>query len=337
MHYRLKESLEVINPGSFSLFPLKERSIYLIILLTSLLLTACGGSSKPAIVQYDTSSNIKPQFISTASKVAYTNRVYHYLAQAQDHNNGDQLVYSLFSAPTGMKINPDNGRITWVPSVAQLGSQFVIVKAMDNGSPPRADYQSFGINVQLSADNPDTLNAQDDFIGTAINQAVNIPVLSNDYNHQASTKLSIISQTAHGRLQVLSDQTVLYTPDNDYRGDDQFIYEVTDGTVTDTATVTIAVGCADCNREKVINLRWDPSVSGINAGYLIYYGESENKIDRLATNLSIRTGLDENAPSVRLSAQQDLGLTKSNRVCFQISAYVSSIESELSAPICAIL
>lgn len=78
---------------------------------------------------------------------------------------------------------------------------------------------------------------------TAQGTAVTVDVLANDTDVDAGDLLSVaaVSQPAHGVVVINPDQTLTYTPTQNFVGDDVFSYEVSDGVVTDTAAVTIRV------------------------------------------------------------------------------------------------
>jgi hypothetical protein len=91
------------------------------------------------------------------------------------------------------------------------------------------------------ANDPPT--ATDDSVATKPNVAITIDVLGNDEDPDGDT-LSLVWVTAStsGSVVINPDQTVTYTPDSDFNGDDSFLYLVGDGKGgTDTATVSIAV------------------------------------------------------------------------------------------------
>ena len=53
--------------------------------------------------------------------------------------------------------------------------------------------------------------------------------------------LAVVTQPTNGTVTVLNNGSFTYTPDDDYNGPDSFVYSVTNGVDTDTATVTINV------------------------------------------------------------------------------------------------
>ena len=84
--------------------------------------------------------------------------------------------------------------------------------------------------------------AVDDSATTSAATAVTIDVLANDTDAGGDT-LSVTSVTTpgNGTVTLGSDGTVTYTPDANFSRSDSFDYTVSDGTYTDTGTVTITV------------------------------------------------------------------------------------------------
>lgn len=84
--------------------------------------------------------------------------------------------------------------------------------------------------------------ALDGAVTTDEDTAVTVNVLSNDSDADGDPlAVASVAPGAHGSVAIGSDDTVIYTPDADYYGVDSFTYVVTDGELTDTATVAVTV------------------------------------------------------------------------------------------------
>ena len=84
----------------------------------------------------------------------------------------------------------------------------------------------------------------DDTVTTPEDTSIVIAVLSNDFDVAGDTlKVHSVDTTGtEGRVVVdPGDTTVAYTPKADFNGIDTFEYVLTDGALTDTATVTVTV------------------------------------------------------------------------------------------------
>ena len=88
---------------------------------------------------------------------------------------------------------------------------------------------------------PDAPVAGDDAVTTAEDAAVTVDVLANDTDVDGDIlSVESVTQPAHGSV-ANNGSDVTYTPDGGYHGEDNFSYVVSDGVLTDTATVTITV------------------------------------------------------------------------------------------------
>jgi hypothetical protein len=86
--------------------------------------------------------------------------------------------------------------------------------------------------------------AGDNFAETAMNTAVTIDVLANDFDPDGDELFvdSIVVFAANGDVAINEDGTITYMPFEDFVGTDAFEYEVADGNGgTDTALVTVDV------------------------------------------------------------------------------------------------
>lgn len=72
------------------------------------------------------------------------------------------------------------------------------------------------------------VNANDDFATTAINQSVQIDVLSNDFLPNGVTTFSVITGPENGSFNIDADNSIIYTPNQDFCGVDLLEYEVCD-------------------------------------------------------------------------------------------------------------
>ncbi len=91
-------------------------------------------------------------------------------------------------------------------------------------------------------------DAVDDAASVDEDSSVIVSVLANDADADGdSLTVDSISEPANGTATDNGDGTVTYTPDADFCGADTFEYTITDGELTDTATVTVTVNCINDN------------------------------------------------------------------------------------------
>ncbi len=94
--------------------------------------------------------------------------------------------------------------------------------------------------------------ANDDNFETDEDVALNGDVSTNDSDVDGDNlTYSVNDNVSNGTLAFDSDGTFTYTPDDDFNGNDSFTYEVSDGELTDTATVNITI--APVNDAPVAN------------------------------------------------------------------------------------
>jgi hypothetical protein len=82
--------------------------------------------------------------------------------------------------------------------------------------------------------------AVDDSASTDVNVPVTIAVLANDFDPGAVSVI-FVSDPPNGSVVHNLDGSITYTPDPGFDGTDTFDYEIQDGTISDTATVTVTV------------------------------------------------------------------------------------------------
>jgi len=129
-------------------------SIFLLILL--FLLAGCSGTI---------STNNTPTITSSPITSSLINVLYTYNVEATD-TDGDTLIYTLTSSPTGMAINSSSGVISWTPNA--VGDYDVTLKVSDGES---FDTQIFTITIsltQITTLSPPTGVSASDFLANKI-------------------------------------------------------------------------------------------------------------------------------------------------------------------------
>jgi internalin A len=85
--------------------------------------------------------------------------------------------------------------------------------------------------------------AVDDVFSTHTNMQLTMDVLANDWDPDEDELImvGVTTQPEHGDLVLNPDDTFAYTPEEGFAGEDSFSYEISDGLLSATATVTIMV------------------------------------------------------------------------------------------------
>ncbi|MCZ5860130.1 tandem-95 repeat protein, partial [Vibrio parahaemolyticus] len=134
-----------------------------------------------------------------------------------------------------VSVNPD-GSVTYTPNDNYVGKDTFTYVVTSGGVS-----ESTAVEVNVTPVN-DAPVAKDDIATTQEDTAVTIDVLSNDTDVDGD-KLSIQSATvpeAQGKVEIV-DGKLVFTPAENFNGDAEITYTVTDGQLTDEAKVTVTV------------------------------------------------------------------------------------------------
>ena len=117
------------------------------------------------------------------------------------------------------------------------------------------------INIAVGATG---IIAESDYDSTAYNTPITLDVLVNDTFTVLDT-MYLLSQPENGQVTVDSNGMFVYTPDEDFCGQDIFMYEICDLNTCDSASVIITVAC----EEIVVYNGMSPNGDGINDTFRI--------------------------------------------------------------------
>ncbi|HOY32632.1 MAG TPA: Ig-like domain-containing protein [Bacteroidales bacterium] len=146
----------------------------------------------------------------------------------------------------GVLVLNTDGTFEFVPDNNFTGQVSFYYQICDLALPPLCDTALVTIDIQTNFDGNSTF-AHDDAYFTNINTPVSANVSDNDYDPQGDNQtvnITPLKNPMHGTLTLNDDGTFLYTPDPNYTGPDNFVYEVCDdGTPQecDSATVYILI------------------------------------------------------------------------------------------------
>ncbi|HGF5257376.1 TPA: tandem-95 repeat protein [Vibrio parahaemolyticus] len=160
-----------------------------------------------------------------------------------DTFEGDDKVVSLDTnngpANGTVSVNPD-GSVTYTPNDNYHGTDSFTYIVTSGGVS-----ESTTVNVDVTPVN-DAPVAKDDIATTQEDTAVTIDVLPNDTDVDGD-KLSIQSASvpeAQGKVEIV-DGKLVFTPAENFNGDAEITYTLTDGALTDQATVKVTVNAVN--------------------------------------------------------------------------------------------
>ena len=161
--------------------------------------------------------------------------------------SGQPLTVTSATATNGeVNLNSD-GTITYNPFRDFNGTDTITYTVTD----PDGNTSTSTVTVTVTPVN-DAPEAVDDASATALNTPVTIDVLANDTDLDGDTLTLVgVPTSADGTVEVNPDGTITFTPNTGFTGTAVINYTMTDGTVQDTAVVTVQVG--GDGRDGIVN------------------------------------------------------------------------------------
>ena len=150
--------------------------------------------------------------------------------------DGDTISVTLNSSPSNGTLNfvEATGRFEYVPDAGFVGTDSFNYTISDGVATDTG-------TVTITVVSPPPV-AVDDSADVDEDDSVIINVLGND-NAPSGNALDVVgvTQGSNGSVVINPDETVTYTPNADFNGTDTFVYTLSDGVKTTTATVTVTV------------------------------------------------------------------------------------------------
>ncbi|AFZ22821.1 putative calcium-binding protein [Cylindrospermum stagnale PCC 7417] len=205
-----------------------------------------------------------------------------------DVDAGDILSVTNLTATNGALVDNLNGTYTFTPTADFNGAVNLTYDVTDGTATLAGQTRSFSVTPVNDA--PVAVNdSASTFFGTSVNIAVS-SLLANDTDID-STSLSItgVSGATHGTAVLnnngtannTADDFVSFTPNLLFFGNASFNYTLSDGSLTDTATVTVAVGLNILGTNFADNLfgtSGNDIIDGGNGNDTIYGGAGDDSL-----------------------------------------------------------
>ena len=154
--------------------------------------------------------------------------------------DGDPItVTGITPATNGTAVLNGDGTVTYTPDAGFIGTE-VITYTLSDGA--LTDTATITFTVAETGGNtpPD---AVDDSATTVSGTPITVIPASNDSDPDGDPiEVTGVTPAANGSAVLNADGTVTYTPDATFIGTETLTYTLSDGTATDTATITITVG-----------------------------------------------------------------------------------------------
>jgi hypothetical protein len=139
--------------------------------------------------------------------------------------DGDPLSVSVGNSQHGQLIKNADGSYTYLPQADYNGEDSFSYSVSDG----QLDSGPALVRLTITAVN-DASVAQDDSATLEEDHSIQLAIMANDYDIDGdSLNLIVVSQPVHGTLVVNADNTVSYTPLENWSGEDSFSYKLNDG------------------------------------------------------------------------------------------------------------
>lgn len=190
-----------------------------------------------AMESITSSTNNPPNAVNDSATVDEDNSVGVAVLSNDSDPDGDTLTLQSYGQPSNGSVSDNGSVITYTPAANFNGTDSFNYTINDgNGN---TDTATVFVTINAVNDSP---VANDDQATTDEDVPVDVDVVANDTDIDGdSLFISSHSQPANGSVVDNGDGTVTYTPNSGYFGSDSFTYTVSDGSLSDTATVNLTV------------------------------------------------------------------------------------------------
>ncbi len=151
---------------------------------------------------------------------------------------GSTVTFSIISQPnhgTLSGLNSATGEVSYIPQLNYFGTDSFAFGISDGVNSAVATVQ---IIITPLNDAP---IAQDDAISVREEEERIFSVTENDSDPDSTLQVTITSGVGHGTLACNEEGRCTYTPQENFTGTDSFTYTLSDGVLSDTATVTLTI------------------------------------------------------------------------------------------------
>ncbi len=195
--------------------------------------------------------------------------------------DGDISSFNILTQPLHGEVSLDGALATYVPNKDYVGVDSFTYSASDDSE--TSNIATVNIIVTNVNDAPEAVENK---ITTDKFTEISIDVLANDSDIDGdSLTVSSVTTPSSGTATIV-DNKILYTPSGDFNGTVSFSYEVSDGTLTSSANVTVEVTEVQSKLITALNI-----LEGTN----FETDDVEAKLDEVKTTLNSADDLDKDA------------------------------------------
>ncbi|HEV8577449.1 MAG TPA: Ig-like domain-containing protein, partial [Thermoanaerobaculia bacterium] len=197
-----------------------------------------GGTATATVSITINAANDAPDAVNdTAATNEDTVVTISILANDSDVDGEVVILLCVTQGTRGSVVQNANGTVTYTPNPNTFGADAFSYTARDAAG--LTDSATVTVNVIPVNDPPDAIN---DSATTDEGSSVTITAIANDTDIEGDALTVIaVSTPAHGTATINGNGTVTYSPASTYSGSDSFTYTISDGSATDSATVTIQI------------------------------------------------------------------------------------------------
>jgi len=210
---------------------------------------ASGSYSANGKVTYvvdnpDATTNNAPVANNDSASTDYETAVTINVLSNDSDPDGDTLKVTSVSGVNGSAVINANGSITFTPANGFSGTETFSYTVSDGSV---SDNATVSVSVAAASEpepEPTPANrapvAMDDSASSDGSGSVTIPVLYNDSDPDGnSLKVVAVAEGGKGSVRINADGTLTFTPAKNFKNFDTFSYTISDGSLSDTATVTV--------------------------------------------------------------------------------------------------
>lgn len=224
------------------------------------------GTNQPVIgtvtVTINSAANTAPVFDTVSLTGSEDTTIFGQATATDNENNALIFAMGAALASNGTAFVSQSGEITYTPNANFFGTDSFDITVTDGNSAPVTTTVS--VDVAATQDAP---MAQDGSASVVSGKVLTTTLDALDADGDA-LEFGLETGPANGNVTIAKDGTAIYTPDAGFTGSDSFVFNVSDGTDTDSGVISLDVTQADvpANAATTLTALNGANVSGLTPG-----------------------------------------------------------------------